>query len=546
MPITIITNRTRISSLDDLRENFNSAEFLAYLKSGRIIRWLNDLGEAALAEKIAAMNPEDKTSIKSIMKLLSISEDKCPILEVPEAEEKEISKSERGPTSSVYLREAETQEEKTIADGRDRLLDALNSCLNSRGLKEKNIVLDVETPFSKCGFPSSPELCDTLMDEIVQTAGLTEPYLHAKANILAFTWAADSKANRWLMYNAWKTEHIIVFTPFGFHSAKKKGRKINCKFAVQELYKQRKTKFFSDPFTVADLLKLLYCGSKQLIPTLKKWDELNLDLLLQLKENIVSDKKNDEPSSESEIGLSDISFEDAEKCIASAITIMPMPRLGQSEETVTIQSWRVREGDTVKKGDVLFDVETDKCVLDVESQIEGTIQKILIPAGEGAAIAAPVCIITSKNALATIPAHVFYVLGKGYIQEQQKPLLGLFFIKLAAEHDDAAAQYMLSTFFCAFGGSKFCPQEITDELEKHYSAVRAMNEGEKWLNKAAGNGNADAQFDLGLIKCTGCDSEEYDEGLQLIQLAADKNHEEALLCMKDPDAYFIKLSEDLN
>ena len=45
-------------------------------------------------------------------------------------------------------------------------------------------------------------------------------------------------------------------------------------------------------------------------------------------------------------------------------TKIPVPRLGQSEETVTIQSWKVKEGDVIKKGDVLFDVETDKAVLD--------------------------------------------------------------------------------------------------------------------------------------------------------------------------------------
>ncbi len=63
-------------------------------------------------------------------------------------------------------------------------------------------------------------------------------------------------------------------------------------------------------------------------------------------------------------------------------TKIPIPRLGQSEETVTIQSWKVKEGDAIKKGDVLFDVETDKAVLDVESQFEGTILKILVPAGK--------------------------------------------------------------------------------------------------------------------------------------------------------------------
>jgi pyruvate dehydrogenase E2 component (dihydrolipoamide acetyltransferase) len=62
-------------------------------------------------------------------------------------------------------------------------------------------------------------------------------------------------------------------------------------------------------------------------------------------------------------------------------TKIPIPKLGQSEETVTIQKWRVKEGDKIKKGEVLFEVETDKAVLEVESQFEGTILKIVVPAG---------------------------------------------------------------------------------------------------------------------------------------------------------------------
>ena len=62
-------------------------------------------------------------------------------------------------------------------------------------------------------------------------------------------------------------------------------------------------------------------------------------------------------------------------------TKIPIPKLGQSEETVTIQKWRVKEGDKIKKGEVLFEVETDKAVLEVESQFEGTLLKIVVPAG---------------------------------------------------------------------------------------------------------------------------------------------------------------------
>jgi len=56
-----------------------------------------------------------------------------------------------------------------------------------------------------------------------------------------------------------------------------------------------------------------------------------------------------------------------------------LPKLGQQTEEATILRWRKREGDPVKKGDVLFEMETDKAVLEAESFFEGTLLKILIP-----------------------------------------------------------------------------------------------------------------------------------------------------------------------
>ncbi len=61
--------------------------------------------------------------------------------------------------------------------------------------------------------------------------------------------------------------------------------------------------------------------------------------------------------------------------------LVPIPKLGQSEETVKIEKWRVKEGDLIKKGDILFEVETDKAILEVESQFEGTLLKIIVPEG---------------------------------------------------------------------------------------------------------------------------------------------------------------------
>jgi pyruvate dehydrogenase E2 component (dihydrolipoamide acetyltransferase) len=62
--------------------------------------------------------------------------------------------------------------------------------------------------------------------------------------------------------------------------------------------------------------------------------------------------------------------------------IVIMPKLGQATEESTIVKWHKHEGDTVKKGDILFEMETDKAVLEAESFFEGALLKILVQEGE--------------------------------------------------------------------------------------------------------------------------------------------------------------------
>jgi pyruvate dehydrogenase E2 component (dihydrolipoamide acetyltransferase) len=56
-----------------------------------------------------------------------------------------------------------------------------------------------------------------------------------------------------------------------------------------------------------------------------------------------------------------------------------MPKFGQMTEDSAIVEWLKKEGDSVAKGDILFTVETDKSVMDVESFEEGTLLKIVVP-----------------------------------------------------------------------------------------------------------------------------------------------------------------------
>ncbi len=58
-----------------------------------------------------------------------------------------------------------------------------------------------------------------------------------------------------------------------------------------------------------------------------------------------------------------------------------MPKLGLTMETGLVSSWLKKEGETVVKGENLFEIETDKIVNVVESPCTGTLLKILV--GEG-------------------------------------------------------------------------------------------------------------------------------------------------------------------
>ena len=61
-----------------------------------------------------------------------------------------------------------------------------------------------------------------------------------------------------------------------------------------------------------------------------------------------------------------------------------MPKLGLTMTEGTIEEWKIKEGEPVKKGDVLFSVATDKLTNDVEADADGVLLKILLPEGETA------------------------------------------------------------------------------------------------------------------------------------------------------------------
>ncbi len=71
-----------------------------------------------------------------------------------------------------------------------------------------------------------------------------------------------------------------------------------------------------------------------------------------------------------------------------------MPALSPTMEEGKLAKWLVKEGDAVKSGDILAEIETDKATMEFEAVDEGRIGKILVPAGtEGIKVNAPIAIL---------------------------------------------------------------------------------------------------------------------------------------------------------
>jgi pyruvate dehydrogenase E2 component (dihydrolipoamide acetyltransferase) len=63
-------------------------------------------------------------------------------------------------------------------------------------------------------------------------------------------------------------------------------------------------------------------------------------------------------------------------------TSVVMPALEMAQETGKLVSWKKHDGDTVKKGDIIVEVETDKAVVEIEAQADGTLGGISAQAGD--------------------------------------------------------------------------------------------------------------------------------------------------------------------
>ena len=75
-----------------------------------------------------------------------------------------------------------------------------------------------------------------------------------------------------------------------------------------------------------------------------------------------------------------------------------MPQLSDSMEEGKLISWKVKEGDHVKKGDVIAEVESDKAIMEVQSFKEGTITKLAVHEGDTVPVGTVIATIDTEAA----------------------------------------------------------------------------------------------------------------------------------------------------
>jgi pyruvate dehydrogenase E2 component (dihydrolipoamide acetyltransferase) len=77
---------------------------------------------------------------------------------------------------------------------------------------------------------------------------------------------------------------------------------------------------------------------------------------------------------------------------------LKMPALSPTMEEGTLSKWLVKEGDVVKSGDILAEIETDKATMEFEAVDEGTITQIIVKEGtDGVKVGAPIAILVEEG-----------------------------------------------------------------------------------------------------------------------------------------------------
>src|SRR4029077_8618858 len=83
--------------------------------------------------------------------------------------------------------------------------------------------------------------------------------------------------------------------------------------------------------------------------------------------------------------------------INKMITKVVLAKLSPTMEEGTIVKWSKKEGDAIKVGDVLAEIETDKANMEMEALGGGVLRKVLVPAGGKAPVGSLIGVIANPD-----------------------------------------------------------------------------------------------------------------------------------------------------
>ncbi|HEX3064355.1 MAG TPA: biotin/lipoyl-containing protein, partial [Dongiaceae bacterium] len=82
-----------------------------------------------------------------------------------------------------------------------------------------------------------------------------------------------------------------------------------------------------------------------------------------------------------------------------------MPALSPTMTEGRLAKWLKKEGDDVKAGDIIAEIETDKATMEVEAVDEGTVEALLVPEGaEEVKVNTPIARLSGEGAASPSPA----------------------------------------------------------------------------------------------------------------------------------------------
>ena len=117
-----------------------------------------------------------------------------------------------------------------------------------------------------------------------------------------------------------------------------------------------------------------------------------------------------------------------------------MPVLGMSQDTGKIVSWLKAEGEKVRAGEMLLEIDTDKAVAEIEAPADGVLAQILTQVGEEVPVTQVIAIILSEEEYAQQPFWVKKTMAEpmpvsAQVADGSKPITSSpVAARIAAEH----------------------------------------------------------------------------------------------------------------